>query len=215
IQYGDFAVWQRRQMTASHLSGQLAYWHKQLADLPIIEMPADRPRPAEFTFRGSRCPLVISAPLARALRALCEREGVTMFILLLTASFVLLHRYTGQDDLAVGSPIAERSRNELQPLIGFFVNTVVLRANLSDNPRFIDLLGRMRETVVAALANQEVPFEQVVDELRPARDKSRNPLFQIAFQFIQSSSPELDGQRPQYSSKPISSGIAKFDLLLE
>jgi amino acid adenylation domain-containing protein len=215
IQYGDFAVWQRRSIRAPHLLSQLAYWRRRLADLPTLELPTDRPRPAEFTFRGARHPLVINEPLHRALVALCEREGVTLFVLLITAFYVLLHRYTGQDDLAVGSAVAGRDRKEIEPLIGFFVNTIILRADLTGDPRLIELLRRVRETVFAAIANQDVAFERIVEELRPPRDKSRNPLFQISFQFFQR--PTAKGVREEVllPFMPVPSGIAKFDLSVE
>jgi amino acid adenylation domain-containing protein len=215
IQYGDFAVWQQRSTKAQHLARQVAYWRRQLADLPTLELPTDRPRPAEFTFRGARVPLLISGPLHRALVALCEREGVTLFIMLITVFYVLLHRYSGQNDLAVGSAVAGRNRKEVEPLIGFFVNTIILRADLAGDPRLIDLLGRVRDTVFAAFANQDVAFERIVEELRPPRDKSRNPLFQVAFQFFQR--PTASGVRKEVllPFMPVPSGISKFDLSVE
>jgi amino acid adenylation domain-containing protein len=211
LQYGDFALWQRR---SAPLQGQVAYWHRQLADLPLLELHADRPRPAEFTFRGARHPLAIEGPLLRGLLQLCEREGVTLFVLLLGAFYSLLHRYTGIDDLRVGTPVVGRDRPELEPLIGFFINTLVLRTHLEGDPSFLDVLQRVRETTLAALSHQGLPFEQILQELNPPRDKSRNPLFQIAFQLYQTQAPAgpPDAVLPFV---PLATGICKFDLSME
>jgi amino acid adenylation domain-containing protein len=214
VQYGDFAVWQRQSSAAPGIVRQLSYWRRQLADLPRLDLPADRPRPAEFTFRGARQPLHISATRHDALRAFCKRENVTVFTVLLAAFYVLLHRYSGQDDLPVGSPIGGRHHKQLEPLIGHFVNPVVLRANLAGNPRFVELLAGVRDMVSAALANQDVAFDRIVEELQPARDKSRNPLFQITFQVFEVGAPGFAEEAvPPFV--PVESGISKFDLAVE
>jgi len=212
LQYGDFALWQRQ---SGALPKQVAYWRQQLAELPLLELPADRPRPAEFTFHGAREPLSIEGPLVGALLQVCKREGATLFMLLLGAFYCLLHRYTGADDLRVGSPIAGRSRSELEPLIGFFVNTLLLRTDLGGDPPFLEVLRRTKETTWAALAHQELSFEQILQELNPPRDKSRNPLFQFAFQLFQA--PHADGLQREtlLPFVPLATGICKFDLNLE
>jgi amino acid adenylation domain-containing protein len=215
IQYGDFAVWQRKSMSNEVLRPQLAYWRRQLSGLPKIELPADHPRPAQFTFRGARVPLVIDGKLFQSLLALSEKHGVTMHITLLTTLFVLLHKYSSQDDFAIGVPNAGRSRAELEPLIGFFVNTLVIRADLSGNPAFSDLLARVRETSFSAYANGDIPFERLVEELQPIRDPSRNPLVQIMFQLFQPpSSPGIQRENV-FSFIAGPAGGAKFDLAFE
>lgn len=154
IQYADFAVWQQQWLQGEVLEQQLAYWTRQLADnLPVCELPTDRPRPAVQSYRGARQSLVLPGTLSDALKALSRREGVTLFMTLLAAFQTLLHRYTGQDDIVVGSPIAGRTRAELEGLIGFFVNTLVLRTDLSGNPTLRELLGRVRETALGAYAH--------------------------------------------------------------
>ncbi|MEA2905942.1 MAG: hypothetical protein QOI12_3329 [Alphaproteobacteria bacterium] len=215
LQYGDFAVWQRQSSAASPLADQVDYWRRQLADLPHLDLPADKPRPAEFTFRGARQPLQIAGTRYDALHAFCTRENTTVFVVLLAAFYVLLHRYSGQDDLPLGSPVAGRSRKELEALIGHFVNTLILRGDLAGNPSFVELLGRIRAMVAGALTHQDVPFERLVGELQPPRDKSRNPLFQVTFQVFQW--PRAPGLQTDalLPFVPVASGIAKFDLALE
>lgn len=215
VQYGDFALWQRQSSASSAVARQLDYWCRQLANLPTLDVPADRPRPAEFSFRGARQPLRIDGARYDALRTFCERENSTAFIVLLTTFYVLLHRYSGQEDLPLGTPVAGRNRKELQPLIGYFINTLVLRADLTGNPRFVELLARIRETVSAALANQDVPFDRIVEELHPPRDKSRNPLFQVTFQVFQTASAQGSVKDELPPFVPVPSGIAKFDLAVE
>lgn len=212
LQYGDFALWQRQSAAPR---AQMAYWQRQLANLPPLELPADFPRPAEFTFRGDRQPLAIEGPLMRRLLQVCEREGATLFMLLLGAFYTLLHRYTGADDLQVGSPVAGRSRPELEPLIGFFINTLVLRTSLAGNPPFVEVLNRVRETTLTALAHQDLPFEQILQELNPPRDKSRNALFQIAFQLFQAPGAAGLQQDALLPFVPLATGICKFDLSME
>ncbi len=178
IQYGDFAVWQRRRLDGAALAGQLAWWRESLRDVPPLDLPADHARPPVQTFRGAHVPVALPADLSPALAALGAGERATMFMTLLAGFAVLLHRYSGQSDFAVGTPHANRDRSEVEGLIGFFVNTLALRVSTGGEPGFRELLGRVRETALGAFAHREVPFEKVVEELRPERDLARSPLFQ-------------------------------------
>ncbi len=181
VQYGDYAVWQRAWLTGAVLERHLAYWRGRLAGLAPLELPTDRPRSENMTSAGANCQFVMPTTIRDQLVALSRQEGVTLFMTLLAAFQVLLGRYSGQDDLAVGTPIANRTRGETEGLIGCFVNTLVLRADLAGDPSFRELLGRVREICLEAYAHQELPFEQVVDALQPERDLSRHPLFQVMF----------------------------------
>jgi amino acid adenylation domain-containing protein/non-ribosomal peptide synthase protein (TIGR01720 family)/FkbM family methyltransferase len=181
IQYADFALWQRQSLTGDFRERQLSYWREQLSELPVVQLPADRPRPAMQSFRGARYLFGMPEPVAGALRTLSASEGATLFMTLLGAFQVLLSRYCGLEDIAVGSPIAGRTRSETEGLIGFFVNSLVLRTDLSGDPSFRELLRRVREVALEAYAHQDLPFEMLVEELHPARDPSRDPLFQVMF----------------------------------
>jgi amino acid adenylation domain-containing protein/non-ribosomal peptide synthase protein (TIGR01720 family) len=182
IQYVDYASWQREQLQGEVLEKQLAYWRKQLEGAPrLLELPTDRPRPAVRSTRGANQPVQLSRASSEALMALCGREGVTPFMALLAAFQVLLHRYSGQDDICVGTPIAGRERAELEGLIGFFTNTLVLRARPSGRLTFRRLLAQVREVALGAYAHQDVPFEKLVEELQPVRSLSHSPLFQVMF----------------------------------
>ena len=197
------------------LEKQLAYWRQQLGDAPAsLELPTDRPRPAIQSYRGARYPLVVSAAVTEGLKALSRQEGVTLFMTLLAAWQLLLHRYTGQADISVGSPIAGRTRVETEPLIGFFVNTVVLRTDVSGNPTFRELLQRVRQVAMGAYAHQDIPFEKLVAELQPDRTLSYSPLFQVFFAF--QNVPRLPLDLPGLVVTPleVQSGTAKFDLSL-
>jgi amino acid adenylation domain-containing protein len=212
IQYADFAVWQQKRLRGEVLETQLAYWKKQLANLPVLQLATDRPRPPVQSFQGARQMIKISEPLYAALKALSQREGVTQFMTLLAAFQTLLYRYTGQDDIAVGVPIANRNRAAIEGLIGFFVNTLVMRTDLSGNPSFRELLGRVREVALGAYAREELPFEKLVEEFQPERDLSHNPLFQVAFQLVSGpgSTWGYPEQLPPVRSVEI--GATKFDL---
>ncbi|MEG4227993.1 amino acid adenylation domain-containing protein [Microcoleus sp. N9_B2] len=190
IQYADFAIWQREWLAgdsvgdsfASRLQTQLNYWKKQLSGAPpLLELPADRPRPPVQTYRGAKESLLIPKTLTAALKKLSRQENATLFMTLLAAFKTLLYRYTGQADIPVGSPIANRNRAEIQGLIGFFVNTLVLRTDLSGDRTFRQLLDRIRDVSLEAYAHQDLPFEKLVEELQPDRNLSYNPLFQVAF----------------------------------
>jgi amino acid adenylation domain-containing protein len=211
IQYADYAHWQRTSLGQEALSEHMDYWGRQLSgDLPALQLPTDSPRPAIQSFRGDIQWVDISKDLTDRLRALSQREKATMYMTLLAAFTVLLHRYTGQDDIVVGGFTAGRKQPELQKMIGFFLNTVVLRTNLSGNPTFCELLGRVRETVLGALAHDEMPFEHVVRELQPHRDLSRNPLVQVVF----SLEPPLAAPNPTWDMTQwdVGTGAAKFEL---
>jgi amino acid adenylation domain-containing protein len=182
IQYADYAAWQRDWLSGDVLQTQLTYWKKQLGgELPVLELPTDRPRPAVQTFNGAREWLVLPEALTAAVLALSRREGATLFITLLAAFKVLLYRYTGQENVIVGSPIANRPQVETESLIGFFLNNLALRSDLSGNPDFREALARVRQTALEAYANQDVPFEKLIDALKPTRDLSRTPIFQVYF----------------------------------
>ncbi|WP_345145038.1 condensation domain-containing protein, partial [Dactylosporangium darangshiense] len=184
VQYADFAVWQRQWLSGEVLEGQLGFWRETLAGAPVLELPTDRPRPPVRSTEGAALEFAIPADVADGLRAVAREAGVSMFMTLLGAFTTLLHRYSGQDDIVVGTPIANRNRAEIEGLIGFFVNTLVLRTDLSGDPTFAELLGRVRSRTLAAYAHQDLPFEQLVDELGVDRDRSRTPLFQVLFNYV-------------------------------
>ena len=215
IQYADFAHWQQQWLQGEVLDTQLAYWKQQLAGVSTLQLPTDHPRPAVQTFRGARHFLTLSPTLTQALKTLSQRHGVTLFMTLLAAFQTLLHRYTGQDDIAVGSLIANRNRVELEGLIGFFVNTLVLRTDLSGDPSFRELLARVREVTLGAYEHQDVPYEKLLEELRPPRDLSRNPLFQVLC--VLHNTPQQALELPGLTVHPleIDPGTARFDVTLE
>ncbi|MEM7127315.1 MAG: amino acid adenylation domain-containing protein [Chloroflexota bacterium] len=182
LQYADFAVWQRDYLQGEVLDQQLGYWQRTLAGAPeLLQLPTDRPRPAQQSFRGDVMPLTLDDELTQQLKALSQQQGATLFMTLLAAFQVLLSRYSGQTDIVVGSPIANRNRQEVEPMVGFFVNTLALRADLSSEPTFVELLAQVQKTTQAAYANQDIPFEQVVQELQISRSLNHSPLFQVMF----------------------------------
>jgi len=192
VQYADFALWQRSWLKGRVLEEQLSYWKRQLANPSVLELPTDHPRPPVQRLRAARLPFALSAQLSDALKALTQREGVTLFMTMLAAWQTLLHRYTGQDDILVGAPVAGRTRAETEDLIGFFVNTLVFRSRLSAATTFSDLLRAVRETTFQAQAHQDVPFDKLVEELQPARDPSRQPLFQTMLVYQNMPIPSLE-----------------------
>ena len=215
IQYADYAVWQRDRLQGEFLNTQITYWKQQLASVSsVLNLPTRNPRPATQGFTGAEQSMMLPQGLTDDVKAFSRREGVTLFTTLLAAFQTLLHRYTGQDDIAVGSPIAGRTRTELEGLIGFFVNTVVLRTDFAGNPSFRDLLSRVREVALGAYAHQDVPFEKVVEELQPERNLSRSPFFQVMFAL--QNDPRETGKLAGLTVDPfdIHSGTAKFDVLL-
>ena len=215
IQYADFAVWQRQWLQGEILENQLNYWKKQLTGAPpLLELPTDKPRPATANFRGHSISFQINSELTEKLKLLSQKSGVTLFMTLLAALNTLLFRYSGQDDILIGTPTANRNRQEIEPLIGFFVNTLVLRNSLEGNPTFSGLLQQARNVVLEAYANQDVPFEQVVDGLEIERSLSYNPLFQVMFalQNAPLNALKLPNLKAQYLA--VENQRIKFDLSL-
>jgi amino acid adenylation domain-containing protein len=215
FQYADYAAWQRQLLSGETLEKQLRYWKENLAGAPAsLDLPTDRPRPPQQSFRGAKYTLVLPKLLTEQITALGRKEGATIFMMLLAAFSVLLSRYSGQEDIVIGSPIAGRTRADLENLIGFFVNTLVLRANVSGDPTFRELLAKVRETAMGAYAHQDVPFEKLVEELKPQRDLSRNPLFQVMLilqNMPSSSQPMADLEIGPF---PLPGESSKFDLTL-
>ncbi|WP_203854785.1 non-ribosomal peptide synthetase, partial [Dactylosporangium siamense] len=183
IRYADYAVWQRRWLTGDVLRAQLGYWRERLSGAAVLDLPTDRPRPAVRSTAGAVLDFTVPAEVAEGLRVLSRSVGVSMFMTVFAAFNVLLSRYTGQDDIVVGTPIANRNRTEIEGLVGFFVNTLVLRTDLSGDPTFTELLGRVRAATLGAYDNQDLPFEHLVDELGVDRDRSRTPVFQVLFNY--------------------------------
>ena len=215
IQYADFAAWQREWLQGNELQRQLQYWKQQLSGVTsILELPTDFARSSVKKGRGAGTYLTFSKELTVALNELSRREGATLFMTLLTAFQILLWRYSGQSDIVVGSPIAGRNRAEIEKLIGFFINTLALRTDLSGNPSFRQLLSRVRETALGAYAHQDLPFEKLVEELQPERDLARNPLFQVMFQLQNAAGPIVEMKDLTVSSLAASTETAKFDLML-
>jgi len=214
VQYADFAHWQLRMLTGKTLQKLLGYWRRQLAGAPeVLTLPADRSRPAAPSGRGGAYATMIGAPLYDQVRALAQCERATPFMVLMAVFQVLLFRHTAETDLVIGTPIANRRKPELEDLIGLFVNTLVIRTNLSGDPAFRELLGRVREAALGAYAHQDMPFELLVEELQPSRRLNLNPLFQVMF-LLQSVDPSNTGATESQSAKPvhIATIAAKFDL---
>ncbi|HYR09017.1 MAG TPA: condensation domain-containing protein, partial [Longimicrobium sp.] len=215
VQYADYAVWQREQLEGEVLDRQLAYWRERLAGAPeLLELPTDHPRPPVQTYQGATVPVELSIELLEGLQRLGRSEGATLYMVLLGAFQVLLGKYAGSEDVVVGSPIAGRTRKEVEELIGFFVNTLVLRTDLSGDPPFREVLRRVREATLGAYEHQEVPFEKLVTELQPERSMSHSPLFQamLALQDAEGGGGALPGLTVSgVGGEPVS---AKFDLSL-
>ncbi|HEX2207374.1 MAG TPA: non-ribosomal peptide synthase/polyketide synthase [Longimicrobium sp.] len=215
VQYADFAVWQREQLRGEALERELAWWRERLAGAPaLLELPADHPRPATQSYRGAYAPVRLAAELVERLRALARREGATLYMVVLAAFQALLSKYAGTDDVVVGTPIAGRTRRETEELIGFFINTLVLRTDLAGDPAFRQLLRRVRETTLGAYEHQEVPFEKLVEELRPERSLSHSPLVQVVFDLTERGA--AGGGLADLSVRGVDTddAVAKFDLSL-
>jgi len=215
IQYADYSVWQREWLQGDVLKEQLNFWGQQLAGAPaLLELPTDRPRPAVQNLRGATLPILFSKSLSAAIKSLSREEGATLFMVLLAAFQILLSRYTGQKDIVVGTPIANRTRLEVKDLIGFFVNTLALRTRIKEGESFRELLGHVREVTLNAYAHQDVPFEKLVEELQPERSTSHQPLFQVMF--VMQNAPQGSLKLPgmTISTVPVESGAAQFDLTL-
>ncbi len=215
IQYADFAQWQRNWLQGEVLEQQLAYWKEQLADCPAsLELPTDYSRPNVQTSNGAHITFELPKDLSLQLWQLSRQEGATHFMTLLAAFQVLLYRYSGQSDFCIGTPIANRNRSEIEGLIGFFVNTLALRAKLSPEISFRQLLSRVRETTLSAYAHQDVPFEKVVDAVQPERNMSHSPIFQVMFTYQSSATPEIALPDLTIRAVPLENHLAKFDLTL-
>ncbi|CAH2574040.1 Gramicidin S synthase 2 [Planktothrix rubescens] len=215
IQYADFALWQREYLQGEILQNQLNYWQKQLSAAPaLLHLPSDRPRPPEQRFEGDRIRCILSPELSQGLNKLSREKGVTLFMTLLTAFNILLNRYTGETDILVGTPIANRTRSELDGLIGFFVNTLVLRTDLAGNPSFSETLKQVRETATDAYDHQDLPFEMLVEALQPERNMSYTPLFQVMFGLDNEVLNAIDLEGIKATRQPLEFKTAKFDLSL-
>lgn len=219
IQYADYALWQQESLRGAALDEPLAYWKRQLTDAPTcLELPTDRPRNPAQTFRGRWQWQTLPQPLAEALKELSQHQGATLFMTLLAAFQTLLHRYTGVEDILVGSPVAGRNRIETENLIGFFINALVLRTDLAGNPGFSELLHRVRDVVLGALAHQDLPFDRLVQELRPERTTGHAPLVQVLFVF--QNDPAQGFKLPGLTVTPVpldkvDTDTAKFDLTFQ
>jgi non-ribosomal peptide synthetase component F len=214
IQYGDFACWQRLWLGEDKLAKQVAYWSQKLTgDLPALALRTDYPRPASQTFRGAIQPFALSTDLREAAWVASQRGGVTLFITLLSVFYTLLHRYTGQRRIVVGTVApAGRKHSEAQGLLGYFLNPVALLVDLSDNPTFYELQQRARDVTVGALCNDDVPFEYLVENLRLLGDPNRHPVFQVAIS-LEPSLPVLDSEW-SLTTMDVASGGARWDLYL-
>ncbi|HEX6370148.1 MAG TPA: amino acid adenylation domain-containing protein [Longimicrobium sp.] len=215
VQYPDFAAWQRRWLTGPRLERQIGWWRERLAGAPVLELPTDRPRPGTPSHRGGQVEFRVDAATARAVDALARAAGATRFAVLLAAFQLLLSRWSGQDDVVVGTPVAGRGRPETEGMVGLFVNTLALRTDLSGDPAFREVVRRVREGVVGAFAHQDVPFERLVDELRVERSVSRHPVFQVSFSVLQPTEvlPPLGAVEARLD--PVDTGTAKFDLTVQ
>ncbi|WP_375773035.1 amino acid adenylation domain-containing protein [Archangium gephyra] len=214
LQYAELASWQREALQGEALETQLSWWRERLDPNAILELPTDRPRPTALSPHGARQTVMLPLALTQTLKSLGQREGKTLFVTLLSAFEVLLHRYTGQEDLVVGTPIAGRNRSELEGMIGLFINTLALRTSLSGRPSFRELMGRVHQTTVDAFAHQELPFERLVDALKPERRLSHSPLFQVMFILQNAPMPPLQAPGLVMEFQQPETGTTKFDLTL-
>ncbi|NEQ98488.1 MAG: non-ribosomal peptide synthetase, partial [Cyanothece sp. SIO2G6] len=214
IQYADYAVWQRLWFIAETRNQQLTYWQQQLANIPaLLPLPTDYPRPAVQRYQGRTQRIPLPPELSQQIKALAQKQGVTLFMALLTGFQILLYRYSGQEDIVVGSPIANRQRPELEELIGFFVNTLALRSQITDCITVTELFQTVRAMTLDAYAHQDVPFEQIVDVLNPERSLAHSPLFQVMF-LMQTPSEKIELPGITITPLEIENTIAKFDLTL-
>jgi amino acid adenylation domain-containing protein len=211
IQYSDYVQWQRKSLQSEEIQRQLAYWKRRLGGVSALALPSDRPPLPVPSYRGARRFISVSQSLTRRLDALSRRAGTTLFVTLFTAIQTLFHRYTGQPEIVLGTPVVGRTRAETEGLIGCFINTLVMRTDLSGDPTFAEALQRAHETVVEALQSQDVPFEKIVEELNIPRDLSRNPLFQVTFQLLQTLGQAEHGSQPVVTQK----GTTQLDLAID
>ncbi|HKP74027.1 MAG TPA: amino acid adenylation domain-containing protein [Longimicrobiaceae bacterium] len=216
VQYADFAVWQREQQKGDALARHLAWWKERLAGAPaVLELPADHPRPPLPSFRGGKVPVEVPARTLERLRDLARAEGATLYMVVLAAFQLLLSRHAGTDDVVVGTLVAGRTRSEVQELIGLFMNTLVLRGDLSGDPTFRELVGRVRESVLGAYEHQDVPFERLVAELQPERSLSHSSLFQVLFQLDNAEAGQAHARGLRVEGVDTGRDTAKFDLTLD
>ncbi|BAZ87501.1 non-ribosomal peptide synthetase [Dolichospermum compactum] len=215
IQYSDYATWQRHWLQGEVLEKQINYWKHQLGDAsPLLELPTDYPRPAQQSYRGDRYIYSLTPELTAAVNAFSQQQGVSLYMTLLATLSILLSRYSRQEDLCIGSPIANRTHSQTQGLIGFFVNTLVMRQQIKLDLSFIEFLQQTRQTCLDAYAHQDVPFDVLVEKLRPERSMSYNPLFQVMFTLENNASPDLDLSGLDTELLGVKGAIAKFDLTL-
>ncbi|MBC9908991.1 non-ribosomal peptide synthase/polyketide synthase [Chitinophaga varians] len=216
VQYVDYALWHRHHLQGAVLDQQLAYWKTQLEDVATLQLPTDFPRPASQSTRGNTLYYEVDGTLTAGIHQLCRQTGTTLFMTMLAAFKVLLYRYTGQEDICVGSPIANRTQQTIEPLIGFFVNTIALRSNLAGNPDFLSLLKQVKTTLLEAYQYQDAPFEKIVEAVVSDRDISRTPLFQVMF-ILQNlpDVPDLQLDDVQVTMQPITNSTSKFDLTVD
>ena len=214
IQYADFAVWQHQWLQGDVLQTQLDYWQQQLENLPVLQLPTDFPRSPQRTFRGAKQTLILPKSLSQAVKQLSSNAGVTLFMTLLAGFQTLLHYYTNQDDIVVGTDVANRNQAETETLIGFFVNQLVLRTNLGGNPSFLELLDGVRDRNLSAYTHQDLPFDKLVEVLNPERDLSRSPLFQVKCILQNAPMPLLELPGLTLSLLDMDKEVAEFDLLL-
>lgn len=213
VQYPDFAVWQRDWLKGEVLETQLGYWREHLRDLPVLELPTDHPRPLYSSYKGSSYPVRVGYALSHQVRKFASSHGVTPFMVLLSVFAAVLQRYSGHEEIVIGIPVANRTRTELEGLIGFFVNSLVLRIDLKGDPSFSEIVDRVREVSLAAYAHQDLPFEKLVEELHPSRDPSRNPLFQVTFQLVNTPSvQDISSSENSTTTIHVQRGSAIFDL---
>uniref|UniRef100_UPI0030EDBFDA amino acid adenylation domain-containing protein n=1 Tax=uncultured Maribacter sp. TaxID=431308 RepID=UPI0030EDBFDA len=214
IQYSDYVIWQREQIEGENFKKKSEYWKNKLLNTPILELPIDKPRPAEQTFNGANLHFNLDKPIIEKLNTFSKENDVTLFMTLLSVFKVLLNKYTGQDDICVGSPIANRTRRELEPLLGFFANILALRSDLSGEINFIDLVKRVKQTTLDAYDNQDLPFEKVVDVVQPERNLTYSPLFQVAMALQNNPVSELSFGDLNLKPIEFTQAISKFDLTL-
>ncbi len=215
VQYADFSAWQRERLQGDVLDEHLRYWRDKLRAIPpVLNLITDKPRPNEFSFCGASYRFELPQPLVTSLEALSAQQGGTLFMSLLAGFALLMHAFSGDKDFCIGAPIAGRSRTELENLIGLFINMLILRMDLNGEPTFLDFFQKVKETTLGAYAHQEIPFELLVEKLRPKRDQSRNPFFQVIFVLANFNLQPLkmDGFQTQFAE--IDTGTAKFDLSL-
>src|SRR6185369_3003487 len=215
IQYADYAMWQREWLAGEELERQMRYWKEQLAGAPaFLDLPLDRPRPAVQTYSGARQVFKLPVDIYESLRGLARRERATTFMVLLTAFKILLHRYSGQQDVIVGTTVANRNRVEIENLVGCFVNSLALRTDFTGEPTFSELLAQVRATSLEAFTHQDLPFEKIVEELQPARIESHTPLFQVLMALQNAPRETLKLRGLTLESNPVEAGLTKYDLSL-